>query len=115
MNSIESRQKKICERFGSIFAPPQPTQKVGIALSTLDLIPLNAVRVPPEDDICGWYIWGGDYNEAEEFYQPMHMSHISQYCPAIEPYLALSPGWGVIISPSEDYEDVWFDEARLHV
>lgn len=31
----------------------------------------------------------------------------------LEPYLALPPGWGVVLAP--DYEDVWYDEALLDV
>jgi hypothetical protein len=29
----------------------------------------------------------------------------------VAPYLALAPGWGVILAP--EYEDVWFDEGFL--
>jgi hypothetical protein len=38
---------------------PAASDKVGLALATLALVPLNGLRHPAEGDTCGWYIWGG--------------------------------------------------------
>ena len=57
--SIPEKEFEICQRFGSSVQTPEPDQKVGIALSTLSLKPLNALRHQPEGETCGWYIWGG--------------------------------------------------------
>ena len=91
--------------------PPEPALKLGIALGSLGRVPLHAVRVAAESGTCGWYIHGGEYSADADFYQPLHVAHIGDYCPSLDPYLALPPGWHVLLAP--DYEDVWFDAELL--
>ncbi len=100
-------QRDMCQRFGALYMPPAPDEKVGIALDSLGNIPLYAVRLGPENGTCGWYIYCGEYSTAADFYQPLHVAHLAEYCPSIVPYLALPPGWRVLLAP--DYEDVWFE------
>lgn len=108
----ERTKASICAEFGSGFVPPEADSKVGIALSSLGKEPLNALRHPPEGGTCGWYIWGGEeLSEDADFFQPLHVSHLATYCPAIVPYLALAPGWRVLLAPGQ--EDVWYDTAIL--
>lgn len=109
--SATKAQVAICLRFGSPVEVPLPFHKVGIALQTLGDCPLTALRHPPQSDTCGWYIWAGEFSDAPEFFQPLHVSHLQEYCPEIVPYLGLVPGWGVVIAPG--YEDAWFDEEFL--
>jgi hypothetical protein len=85
--------------------------KVGIALATLAHLPLHALRHPPENGMTGWYIWGGDLSEAPNFFQPLHAGHLSEYVPRLVPYLALAPGWRVLLSPAQ--LDVWYDDSLL--
>jgi|SRR5471030_62213 len=102
-------QSKICRRFDSDYHPPLLTEKVGIALETLQLVPLNALRTTPENGTCGWYIWGGEqFSEAADFFSPLCVEHLPQRCPDIVAYLALVPGFRVLLAPN--YEDVWFDD-----
>jgi hypothetical protein len=102
----------ICIKFGSKPLPPLAAEKVGIALQTLHLLPLNALRHQPENGTSGWYIWGGsELSTATDFFQPLHFSHLAQRLPNLVPYLSLSPGWRVLLAP--DHEDVWYDEALL--
>jgi hypothetical protein len=87
---------------------------VGIALETLGLLPLNALRHPPEHGTCGWYIWGGsELPRDPEFFQALHVEHLNEYCAQRLPFLALAPGWRVLLAPG--YEDVWYDETLLDV
>lgn len=102
---------EICRRFGTEYMPPEPGQKVGIALGSLGRVPLYATRLHPENGTCGWYIYCGEHSMDADFYQPLHVSHLAEYCPEIVPYLALPPGWRVLLAP--DYEDVWFDGDQL--
>jgi len=105
-------QQQICERFDAAFTPVDPDSKVGIALKTLRLEPLNALRIAPEGTVCGWYIWGGEqWSDDPDFFQPLHALHLAKYCPPLIPYLALPPGWRVLLAPG--YADVWFDPALL--
>lgn len=114
MKSVEARQKEICQKYNSDYILPIPKTKVGIALDTLDKEPLNALRHPAKADTCGWYIWGGEeLSEAPDFFQPLHVEHLSEWCPAIEPYLGLAPGWRVLLAA--DYEDVWYDDTLLNI
>jgi hypothetical protein len=103
---------RICARVGAIPAPPAATEKIGIALQTLHLVPLNGLRHLPEGETCGWYIWGGtDLSAAPDFFEPLHVAHVGERCPAVAPYLALPPGWRFLVA--EGQEDIWFDSALI--
>ncbi|WP_321939105.1 hypothetical protein [Paraburkholderia sp. J8-2] len=108
---MSNDQRNVCHRFGAEYMPPEASQKVGIALGSLENVPLQAVRLTPENGTCGWYIYGGDYSPDADFYQPLHVAHLIERCPTIVPYLALPPRWRVLLAP--DYEDVWFDGELL--
>jgi hypothetical protein len=111
--SIE--RKKICLRYGAEFFDAEPDLTVGIALNVRDgLLPVNGLRLKPEGTATGWFIWAGESSsEADDFYQPLHASHIAEWSPLISKYLGLPPGWRFLVTP--DYEDVWFDPELLKV
>lgn len=112
MESSTEAQRRLCERVGVVPVHPDPAQIVGIALDTLHLEPLNGLRHPAEGDTCGWYIWGGsDLSQAPDFFQPLHVAHLSGRCPRALKYLALPPGWRFLDGPRQ--EDVWSDPALL--
>jgi len=46
-----------------------------------------------------------------DFFRPLHVEHVAEWCPEVQPYLALPPGWRFLIAPG--HEDVWFDPALL--
>lgn len=108
--AITTIQLEVCKRFDALVEVPEPGQKVGIALQSLGQLPLHAVRHVIESGTCGWYIWGGEYSDHPDFYQPLCVEHLERYCPQLIPYLALSPGWCVVLAP--DHEDVWHEEWR---
>ena len=112
MGQIAS-QLEACERFGSPFSPPSEDEKVGVALATLSDTPLNALRHPAENGTSGWYIWGGELSDSPDFFQPLHVHHLVLHAPAIVPYLALAPGWRVLLAPG--HVDVWYDPTLLAV
>lgn len=107
MNKYTSEQREICLRYGSDIVVCDPTMKVGIALATIDSLPINALRHPVHGDATGWYIWGGEISTADDFFQPMHASHLFGMLPSLIPYLALAPGWRVLLAPNQI--DVWHD------
>ena len=43
------------------------------------------------------------------FFVALHVGHLAEWCPRVVPYLALPPGYRVLLAP--EYEDVWFDES----
>jgi hypothetical protein len=103
-------QARVCERLGVHPVPPEAGERVGISPNVLtDLKPLNALRHPPENGTCGWYIWAGEEPGSDpDFFVPLHADHVVEWCPLLEPYLSLPPGFRVLVAPG--YEDVWFDE-----
>lgn len=110
----ERSQQSVCAEYSSEFVPPDAESKVGIALASLSKTPLNALRHPPKGNTCGWYIWGGeDLSQDPEFFQPLHVHHLGQHCPTIVPYLALAPGWRVLLAQGQT--EVWHDAELLDV
>lgn len=104
-------QEEVCSRLGIIGKPPHAGEKLGIALATVGSLPINGLRINLEGT-CGWFIWaGGDPSDDPDFYQPLHVAHIPDYLPSVEPYLSLPPGYRFQIA--DGYEDVWFDSTLL--
>ena len=108
---MKEEQKKMCEKYHSPFYETPPNLKVGISLNVREGIhPLNGLRHPPEGDTCGWYIWAGEaLSDDPDFFVPLHVAHLEEWCPAVIKYLGLAPGWRFLIAPPS-YEDVWKDE-----
>jgi hypothetical protein len=106
-------QRDVCARFGAGFFGFDLSLKVGIAKNVRDgLRPLNGLRLQPGNGVCGWYIWAGkEFSHAEDFFVPLHGSHLSEWAPLVIPYLGLPPGWRFLIT--EQYEDVWKDNQLL--
>ena len=112
MSAID--QRTVAARFGAEYVPVSANDKIGVAVSTLSQLPLNALRHPTNDGTSGWYVWGGpELSTDPKFFQPLHAEHLREYCPALEPFLGLAPGWRVLLAPNQ--EEVWFDEALLAV
>jgi hypothetical protein len=111
--AITPEQHTLCDRFGVDPVDAPDELKVGIAPGVREgKLPINAVRHLPVDDTTGWYLWAGEIDptaQADDFYAPLHVSHLGEWCPSIVPYLALPPGWRVLLA--SDYEDVWYDET----
>jgi hypothetical protein len=113
MTTRLKEQEELCRERGVSSDPCRDDEKVGIAIATLHLLPLNGLRHPREGDTCGWYIWGGEeLSDHAEFFQPLHVSHLPNVCPRAIRYLALPAGWRFLDAPG--HEDVWYDPALLN-
>jgi hypothetical protein len=112
---LTPEQLAILERFGSAARPPLAGEKVGIALNVRQgLVPLNGLRHPVAGDTSGWYIWAGEGpSQDQDFFVPLHIEHLPEWCPSVIPYLALAPGWRFLLAPGN--EDAWFDASLLEV
>ena len=86
-------QKRICRSFVADYSPLPDDARVGVAMETVDLIPLYGVRLEPQGNMCGWWIHGGEWSDAEDFYSPLCMMHIPRTCKFAVPFLALPVGW----------------------
>ncbi|WP_018883048.1 immunity protein Imm33 domain-containing protein [Paenibacillus massiliensis] len=106
-------QLSICRKYGAEYMESEAHLKVGIAWNVKEgLEPIHGLRLLPEGDTTGWYIWADEYSDADDFFAPLHVVHIDEWDPKIRKYLGLAPGWRFVIA--EDYEDVWFDEQLLN-
>ena len=114
-SSAITEQKAVCDKYGARFAAAPRSKKVGIAENVREgLAPINGLRHPPAGDTTGWYIWAGEeLSHASDFFKPLHVEHLDEWCPGIEKYLGLPPGWRFLVAG--DYEDVWYDESLLEV
>jgi hypothetical protein len=111
-------QKKICNKYGFRFEPCDLHLKVGISLDIKEkskFQPIHALRHPVQGDTTGWYIWAGEYSDADNFFQPMHAVHLEEFCPLIFPYLGLVSGSRVLIAENGNYVDVWEDLSLLDI
>jgi hypothetical protein len=107
------QQKAICEKYDSVFLESPLHLKVGISQNVKDgILPISGLRINPEGDTSGWYIWAGEeLSQDDDFFVPHHIEHIENWIPNISKYLGLAPGWRFLIA--NDLEDVWFDEIIL--
>lgn len=113
--TISAEQLTTCKKYGASPLDASPHLKAGVAANVRSgLIPVNGLRHPPVGDTSGWYLWAGEELSADpEFFQPVHIEHLSEMRPEVLKYLALPPGWRFLIAG--DYEDVWYDESLLNV
>ena len=112
---MEALQRRTCQDHGAEFLPTSSDSKVGVAANVLPASEIiNGLRHPPSDGTCGWYIWAGEeLHSQDDFFEPIHVEHLIERCPAVLKYLGLAPGWRFLLA--KDYEDVWFDPALLQL
>ena len=87
--------------------PPALEDKLGLSQSARSERPVHGLRVNPTSGVSGWYIWAGEMSDAEDFFEPSHVSHLPATCPLAVPFLSLPPGWRFLTDGDE--VDVWFD------
>lgn len=115
MGNDTEAQLKMCHRWGVACLSPDQNHKIGISANVREgVLPINGLRHPLEGDTSGWYVWAGvELSTNDDFFLPLHISHLNECCPEIVKYLGLPPGWRFLIAPN--YEDVWFDESLLDI
>lgn len=111
--SLEAVQRALCARWKAPYLPTSRAQILGIARNVQDNIqPIHGLRHPARGETCGWYIWAGEWSSKPDFFQPLHVSHLDEWCPEIVRFLGLAPGWRFLID-DQGYVDVWEDRALL--
>lgn len=114
MNEVEA-QRDLCRRYRVSWVAAPDAHKVGIALNVRDGIsPIHGLRHPPAAGTTGWYLWAGDeLSDADDFFHPLHVAHLREWCPDVLRFLGLPPGWRFLMAG--DYVDVWEDPSLLAV
>ena len=109
MTDWKERQLAACRHYGVSPVAVGPEDRVGVArdLREAGTMPICGVRHLPENGTCGWYIWAGEKSEAHDFFVPLHVSHLEEWCAAALPFLLLPPGWCFVVEGSE--YNAWFD------
>lgn len=111
-----AEQESLCNRYGATYVPAPHNMKVGVSMNVRSgALPLNGLRHPPRGDTTGWYIWAGEEEPGSDpdFFVPVHVEHLNEWCPAVIRFLGLPPGWRFLVAG--DYEDVWEDASLLEI
>jgi hypothetical protein len=108
-------QRKVCAEHNVVPDPPDLNDKLGISKDfSRTQFPINGLRHPPNPGTCGWYIWSGEHlSDEPDFFNPLHVSHMKEWCPEVSPYLALPAGWRFLYAPG--HIDVWYDPSLLEL
>jgi hypothetical protein len=112
-NSHIDKQKVICTTQNSTWKPINKNLNVGVS-ANLDKDPINGLRYPSQKGTTGWFIWSGEYSEADDFFQPICAEHLLQKRPDIIKYLGLDIGFR-FLADRNGYEDIWFDEKLKNI
>jgi len=108
-----STQLEICAKYGANYVPSPSHSKVGIARNVKDgLLPINGLRLRPEEGTTGWFIWAGEeMSQDPDFFVPLHVAHLDEWSPTVMKFIGLTPGWRFLVA--DYYEDVWEDKSLL--
>lgn len=115
MNLVESsnmqefieEQKLLCEEFDSAYIKVNDDDLIAIAVHTLNKEPIVGIRKKtPDDENVEWFIYGGELEEGNDFFEIITVKKLEEIFPDAIPYLALERGFRFMID-QDDYEDVW--------
>jgi hypothetical protein len=85
----------MCVKFGAEYLRCPDDGRIGISKDfSVDVLPLHGLRHPPEFGETGWYIWTGEYSEADDFFKPDFTAAAILPAPFVDDYLGLAPGGG---------------------
>jgi hypothetical protein len=112
-SNVKKEQLEVCNEYQSEFLETLPLSKLGISKNVKSgILPINGLRILPEGDTNGWYIWAGEeLSKNADFFEPLHAFHLNEWVLDIEKYLGLAAGWRFLIAG--DYVDVWFDKELI--
>ena len=102
------KQKETCKKHGSEYIPVSLHLFIA-ASDNLESDAINGLRHPSHGSMDGWYIWGGEWSNNDDFFRPICAEHLIKLRPEIIKYLGLSVGYR-FLADKKGYEDVWFDE-----
>ncbi|MBU2566273.1 hypothetical protein KKG46_01795 [Patescibacteria group bacterium] len=109
---MSEEQKTICNKYKAEYLETPANFKIGISENIKNGLPIHGLRHQQSGDTAGWYIWSGEYSDDPNFFKPLHVQHLKEWCPQVIKYLGLAPGWRFLID-DKGHEDVWFDEKLL--
>lgn len=104
---IIEEQKLVCEQYDSAYRAVNDNDMVAIALSSLKEETIVGIRkLPDPTDQIAWFIYGGELDDADDFFTTISVKELAEVFPEALPFLALDTGYRFLID-HDDYEDVW--------
>ncbi|MFC7422037.1 hypothetical protein ACFQNF_19445 [Iodobacter arcticus] len=101
------KQIDICKKNCSAITPYSLEEMVAVAIKTIGKNPTVGMRnIPNDGENVTWFFYCGENSEDPDFYQTMHIEHLTDYLPNVFDYLCLEPGFSFIID-GNGYQDVW--------
>jgi hypothetical protein len=81
-------QRAICEKYKADFLESKLDLKLGISRNISEGIsPINGLRLYPEGDTTGWFIWAGEeISQDPNFFISLHVEHIEVLSKDINKY-----------------------------
>lgn len=110
LQDFVEEQKLVCEEFDSKYIKVNETDLVAIAKHTLNKEPIVGLRKKPDAENVSWFIYGGELEEGNDFFEVITVKELEEVFPDAIPYLALEEGFRFMID-ADDYEDVWKADA----
>ena len=110
LQDFVEEQKLVCEEFDSRYIKVNETDLVAIAKQTLTKEPIVGLRKKPDAENVAWFIYGGELEEGEDFFDVVSVQELEDIFPDAIPYLALEEGFRFMID-ADEYEDVWKADA----
>lgn len=106
LQDFVEEQKLVCEEFDSRYVKVNETDLVAIAKQTLKKEPIVGLRKKPDAENVSWFIYGGELEDGEDFFDVVSVKELEDIFPDAIPYLALEEGFRFMID-ADEYEDVW--------
>ena len=103
-------QKLVCEEFDSRYIKVNEDDVVAIAKQTLNQEPIVGIRKKPDADQVSWFIYGGELQDSDAFFDIVTVKELEEIFPDALVYLALEEGFRFMID-ADEYEDVWREGA----
>ena len=107
-------QRRLCQRVG---CDPQYVDGPETVAASAGVFgpdwPVIAIRHRAIGDMCGWYLWTGEFSAEPGFFRPVQAEEVWAARPELTGYLALPAGHGFVVAPG--YEDVWQDPTLRNV
>lgn len=103
---IIEEQKLVCEQYGSAYRAVNDQDVIAIAVQSLTEESIVGIRNLPDSDGIAWFIYGGELDDADDFFQTITVKELEEVFPEALPFLALDTGYRFLIDHDE-YEDVW--------
>ena len=105
---LTNEQLNICLKYNATALFPTFGQKIVISKGVYEGLPLEAIRYPSPNHMCGWWLITDEYDDNIKSLMVVHVYHVAFKRPDILRYLALPFGYRFFLDANK-FEG-WLDE-----